>query len=45
MTGWLVFYHIGHDLNEEQKFYMNELQQSVQKVILYNNFYFSFSYF
>lgn len=35
MSGWLVFYHLGHEAAEDAKDYMTDLQHKVQKV--YNN--------
>lgn len=32
MSGWLVFYHWGHEVSEESKEYMTDLQYKVQKV-------------
>lgn len=33
MSGWLVFYHLGHEVAEDAKEYMTDLQHKVQKVI------------
>lgn len=33
MSGWLVFYHVGHDIAEEAREYMTDLRHKVQKVI------------
>lgn len=35
MSGWLVFYHLGHEAAEDAKEYMTDLQHKVQKVILF----------
>lgn len=32
MSGWLVFYHLGHEVAEDAKDYMTDLQHKVQKV-------------
>lgn len=32
MSGWLVFYHLGHEVAEDAKEYMTDLQHKVQKV-------------
>lgn len=32
MSGWLVFYHLGHEIAEDAKQYMTDLQHKVQKV-------------
>lgn len=32
MKGWLVFYHLGHEVAEDAKEYMTDLQHKVQKV-------------
>lgn len=32
MSGWLVFYHVGHDIAEEAREYMTDLRHKVQKV-------------
>lgn len=32
MSGWLVFYHLGHEAGEDSKEYMTDLQHKVQKV-------------
>lgn len=32
MSGWLVFYHLGHEAAEDAKEYMTDLQHKVQKV-------------
>lgn len=32
MSGWLVFYHLGHEAAEDAKDYMTDLQHKVQKV-------------
>jgi len=34
MSGWLVFYHLGHEVAEDAKEYMTDLQHKVQKVIM-----------
>lgn len=34
MSGWLVFYHLGHEVAEDAKEYMTDLQHKVQKVII-----------
>ena len=34
MSGWLVFYHVGHDIAEEAREYMTDLRHKVQKVIM-----------
>ncbi|XP_070507711.1 rho GTPase-activating protein Graf isoform X2 [Chironomus tepperi] len=31
MSGWLVFYHLGHEVAEDAKEYMTDLQHKVQK--------------
>ncbi|XP_059608525.1 rho GTPase-activating protein Graf isoform X2 [Phlebotomus argentipes] len=31
MSGWLVFYHFGHEISEEYKTYISDLQLKVQK--------------
>ncbi|XP_031635203.1 rho GTPase-activating protein 26 isoform X2 [Contarinia nasturtii] len=31
MSGWLVFYHLGHEIAEDAKEYMTDLQHKVQK--------------
>jgi len=33
MFSWLTFYHQGHEVNEDFKPYMRELQFRIQKVI------------
>ncbi len=49
MSGWLLFYHLGHEAGEDSKEYMTDLQHKVQKVshdplhfkfFLYNFFFF-----
>lgn len=32
MSGWLLFYHLGHEAGEDSKEYMTDLQHKVQKV-------------
>ena len=32
MSGWLVFYHLGHEVAQDAKEYMTDLQHKVQKV-------------
>lgn len=32
VKGWLVFYHLGHEVAEDAKDYMTDLQHKVQKV-------------
>lgn len=32
MSDWLLFYHLGHELAEDAKDYMTDLQHKVQKV-------------
>lgn len=47
MSGWLVFYHYGHEMCEEFKDYMRDLQHKVQKVsgeIFFFDFYFYFNF-
>lgn len=36
MSGWLVFYHLGHEAAEDAKDYMTDLQHKVQKVYQIN---------
>ncbi|XP_055705185.1 rho GTPase-activating protein Graf isoform X2 [Phlebotomus papatasi] len=31
MSGWLVFYHLGHEISEEYKTYISDLQLKIQK--------------
>lgn len=33
ISRWLVFYHVGHEVSEDAKEYMTDLQYSVQKVL------------
>lgn len=35
MSGWLVFYHLGHEVAEDAKEYMTDLQHKVQKVWIF----------
>jgi hypothetical protein len=35
MSGWLVFYHLGHEVAEDAKEYMTDLQHKVQKVSIF----------
>ena len=35
MSGWLVFYHLGHEVAEDAKEYMTDLQHKVQKVSVF----------
>lgn len=37
MSGWLVFYHLGHEVAEDAKEYMTDLQHKVQKVNYFVN--------
>lgn len=41
MSGWMVFYHSGHEAAEDAKEYMTDLQYKVQKVRFFINFFFS----
>jgi hypothetical protein len=43
MSGWLVFYHLGHELSEDAKEYMTDLQHKVQKVRIVYFFFFAFT--
>lgn len=36
MFSWLTFYHQGHEVNEDFKPYMRELQFRIQKVSTYH---------
>lgn len=38
MSGWLVFYHLGHEISEEYKTYISDLQLKIQKVLFFYNF-------
>jgi hypothetical protein len=39
MYGWLTFYHQGHEVANEFKPYMRELQFKIQKVMAYRHAY------
>ena len=34
ISGWMVFYHLGHEAAEDAKEYMTDLQHKVQKVLV-----------
>lgn len=45
ISRWLVFYHVGHEVSEDAKEYMRDLQYSVQKVFITRFFnYFSVNF-